>query len=185
MNDNAILDLYLSRSETAIDETARKYGKYCFVIANNILRDNQEAEECVNDVYMKAWEVIPPQRPTSFNAFLGKITRNISLNKLKARSTQKRKGDFVLAFDELEQCLPSKVDIEGEFDAKQTGALLSDFLHLCEKESRIIFIRRYWYGDNVKTIAARLCMSESKVKSSLFRTRKKLKQYLESEGVVL
>jgi len=185
LDDNLILDLYTDRCESAISETAQKYGSYCLKIAANILGDSQDAEECVNDTYMKAWDSIPPKRPPAFGAFLGKITRNLSLNRFKAKNTQKRGGGFSIVYDELEECLPSRESVESEFDMKETGLLISNFLKLCEKESRTVFVRRYWYGDSVKEIARRFGMSESKVKSSLFRTRNKLKLFLESEGVDL
>jgi len=183
MDDNLILDLYYNRSESAITETASKYGGYCFAIAANILSDSQDSEECVNDTYMKAWEAIPPQRPAVFGAFLGKITRNLSLNRYKARNAQKRSGDFSLVYEELQECLPAAENVEHDFDSKRTGVLISKFLRSVQKDNRTIFVRRYWYGDSVGAIAKRFGMSESKVKSSLFRTRNKLRAELEKEGI--
>ena len=179
-----ILDLYLDRSETAIAETSNKYGSYCHTIAANILGNTQDAEECVNDTYMKAWNVIPPERPLKFKAFLGKVTRNIALNKYEAKNAKRRGGDFARIADEFEQCLPSAMSVDSEFDARETGRLIDAFLRELDKESRVIFVRRYWYGESVKDIAARLEVGQGKVKSSLFRTRNKLKAKLESEGVL-
>ena len=181
-----ILDLYWARSEAAISATAQKYGGYCCAIATNILRNNEDAEECVNDTYLKAWEVIPPERPVLFRAFLGKITRNLSLNKYKALRTKKRgAGEIDLLLSELEDCLPASGNVERDYEANLVVEALNSYLLSIDSESRIVFVRRYWYADPVQTIATRLQMSESKVKSLLFRTRKKLRVYLEKEGVVL
>ncbi|MCL1824109.1 MAG: sigma-70 family RNA polymerase sigma factor [Oscillospiraceae bacterium] len=187
MDDNMILDLYFKRSETAVGETARKYGSYCLAIALNILGNKEDAEECVNDTYYKAWEAIPPQNPPLLRAFLGKITRNLSLNKYKSKHTQKRGGNLASVFEELEQCLPaaSPNSVEDEFDAKEAGKLISAFLRAEKEESRVIFIRRYWYGDSTEKIAQRFQISQSKVKSTLFRTRGRLKLTLEKGGVVV
>ncbi|MCL1829291.1 MAG: sigma-70 family RNA polymerase sigma factor [Oscillospiraceae bacterium] len=186
MDDDMILDLYRARAESAINETAKKYGNYCFAIANNILQNNEDAEECVNDTYLKAWDSIPPQRPCIFSSFLGKITRNLSLNKYKERKTKKRGGgEIALLFSELEDCIPSNSNVESEYESTQVIEIINSCLMSTDGESRIIFVRRYWYADTVKTIAARFRMSESKVKSMLFRTRKTLKTFLEKEGVIL
>ena len=186
MNDEMILDLYWARSESAISETAKKYGNYCFSISDNILQDNEDAEECVNDTYLKTWNAVPPQRPLNFRAFLGKIVRNLSLNKYKEKRTKKHGGgEITLLFSELEDCVPSGSDVERESEANEVIEAINSFLTSMDSESRIVFVRRYWYADSVKAIAENFQMSESKVMSMLFRARNKMKTYLEKEGVIL
>jgi len=186
MDDDKILDLYEARMEDAIQETARKYGRYCAAIAYNILRNAEDTEECVNDTYRKTWETVPPQRPVVFRAFLGKITRRLSLNKYKAQRTQKRGGgEIALLYGELADCIPSGSDVEREYEATLVTGVINTCLLSLEKERRMVFVRRYWYADSIQAIAARYHMSESKVKSMLFRTRKTLKAALEREGVMV
>ena len=186
MNDEKIVDLYWERTETAIDETAKIYGNYLFTIANNILQNAEDAKECVNDTYLKAWNNIPPVRPAIFQAFLGKITRNLSLNKYKEQRAEKRGGgEADLIYSELEDCISSKNSVEGEYEKGLVTKAINSFLISLRTENRVVFVRRYWYADSVRVIADRLQMSESKVKSMLFRTRKALKTYLENEGVIL
>lgn len=186
MDDNAIIDLYWERSESAISQTATKYGKYCNTIAMNILRNSEDADECVSDTYLKVWNAIPPERPSSLSAFLGKITRNLSLNKYKEQRTQKRGGDEVtLILDELEDCIPSSRSVESEMESRTIAEAINTFLISIESESRIVFVRRYWYADSVGSISSRFQMSESKVKSMLYRTRNKLRLYLEKEGITI
>lgn len=186
MDDDLILDLYWARSESAINETAKKYGSYCLAIAGNILQNNEDAEECVNDTYHKTWDTIPPQRPTIFRAFLGKVVRNLSLNKYKEQRTKKRGGDDIaLMYSELEDCIPSKNSVEMEYESNLVIGAINSYLLSLDRENRIVFVRRYWYADSIGAIATRFQMSESKVKSMLFRTRNKLKTYLENEGVIL
>lgn len=186
MNDEKIVDLYWERTETAIDETAKIYGNYLFTIANNILQNTEDAKECVNDTYLKAWNNIPPVRPAIFQAFLGKITRNLSLNKYKEQRAKKRGGgEADLIYSELEDCISSKNSVEGEYEKGLITKAINSFLISLRTENRVVFVRRYWYADSVRVIADRLQMSESKVKSMLFRTRKALKTYLENEGVIL
>ena len=186
MTDAQIIDLYWIRSETAIHETARRYGAYCKTIAMNIVQNTEDAEECVNDTYLAVWNTIPPQRPTVFSTFLGKITRNFALDKYKARKAQKRTFDeTALLLDELETCIPSGNSVE---DAVETGILtkaIDSFLSDISKEDRVFFVRRYWYADSIAQIAERFSVSESKVKTNLFRTRVKLRDYLEKEGVMI
>jgi RNA polymerase sigma-70 factor (ECF subfamily) len=185
MDDIMILELYQNRSESAIAETASKYGSYCLAIANNILKNRQDAEECVNDTYYRVWEAIPPKEPAVFSSFIGRITRNLSIDKYKARNTKKRAGnEFAVLLSELEYCIPSGRKVEDEVDEMFAAESIDKFLSGVDKESRVIFMRRYFYADSLKQIAERLLISESKVKSNLFRTRNKLKTHLESEGVL-
>lgn len=186
MDDDMIIDLYWARSESAISETAKKYGNYCAKIAMNILQDREDSEECVNDTYLKAWNAIPPERPVIFLSFLGRIARNLSLNKYKKRNTKKRGGNEVeLLLSELESCIPSGSNVEAEYETGMIAKTIDNFLYSIDTENRIVFVRRYWYADSIASISARFNMSESKIKSMLFRTRNKLKAHLEKEGVTI
>jgi RNA polymerase sigma-70 factor (ECF subfamily) len=186
MDDSKIVELFFDRSELAISETSKKYGRYCHYIAYNILRNNEDAEECVNDTYMRAWNSIPPKRPNKLQTYLGKITRNLALNMLEKLTAQKRgKGQIPLVLDELGECIPderSSTDIVEDMYIKE---LLDRFLDALPAETRKIFVRRYWYMSAVKEIAREYNLTESKVTVTLFRTRKKLKEYLEEEGIHL
>jgi len=186
MEDCVILDMFFKRQESAIDETRRKYGKRLFRTSMNILHNNEDAEECVNDALLKAWEAIPPGRPTMFSAFLVKIARNISINKWKAKGAAKRGGGGVnLLLSELEECIPSLGGTEEAFEASLVTEAINSFLDNMEQTARITFVQRYFYGESISAISERCKMSESKIKSILFRARKKLRVYLEKEGVVI
>lgn len=186
MEDSEIIELFFTRSESAISETVKKYGKYCSKIAMNILSSSEDAEECISDAYLSAWNNIPPVRPTLFSAFLGRIVRNLSINKYKANHTKKRGGhETNLVLSELEECIPSGSNVESEQEAKVIAKTIDSFLRTIDDESRIIFVRRYWYADSIADISSCYHMSESKVKSMLFRIRNKLRTYLEKEGIAL
>ena len=184
MNDEQIIDLFFARSEKAIYEAKEKYEKYCYGIAYNILHNNEDSEECVNDAYLQAWNVIPPQRPNFLASFLGKITRNLAINKYKYNSAEKRgMGRMDIILEELEECLPAKQNIEREIEDKMIIESLNKFLSTQKSKNRKIFIRRYWYMDSVKDIANLYHLSESNVKMTLLRTRNGLKTYMEKEGI--
>lgn len=186
MEDSEIIELYWNRSEQAIKETTRKYGGYCRSIAEHILKNQEDSEECVNDTYLRAWNSIPPERPMYLRAWLGRITRNLSFDRYKMGKTQKRGGkETVLLLSELEDCIPSALDVEQTWENEQIAKLISSFLREQPMEKRVIFVRRYYYGDSILEISGRFSMGESKIKSILFRLRKSLKAYLEKEGVVL
>ena len=186
MDDNEILDLYWARSEAAIEETAKKYSRYCHYISYNILCDNGDAEECVNDTYLRAWNAIPPKRPNNLAAFLGKITRNLSLNKYKQRSAKRRgMGQIELVLAELEDCIPSLAGVEDAVDEMLLVESINHFLAALPQIKRRIFIRRYWYMSSIREISQQYGISESKVKTILWRMRKQLKAKLEMEGIVL
>ena len=183
MEDEKILDLFFSRSELAIFETQRKYGKFCFLIANGILNCKEDAEECVNDTYVRAWESIPPHRPECLSAFLGRITRNLSLDRYRKMNAEKRgKSPVALPLEELEECLPD-ASAQPRTDSILLQSAINSFLRTLPTEARIIFMQRYWYFCAVKEISVRLKISERKVKMSLLRTRNRLKKYLEKEGI--
>ncbi len=186
MDDKQILDLYWARSERAISETADKYGRYCHSIAYNILHSAEDSEECVNETWLKAWGNIPPKRPDRFPVFLGKITRNLSLNRYKRYNAEKRGGgQTALALHELQECVPAGCCVEGIVDDLALAEALNHFLASLSGEARKIFMRRYWYLSSVKEIAADFGMGESKVKMSLLRSRNQLRILLEKEGITL
>ncbi len=184
MNDSEILNLYFERNELAITKTAEKYGSYCYYIAFSILSDNCESEECVNDTYLNAWNCIPPKRPKILQTFLGRITRNISLNRLYSKNAEKRGGNAaVLSFDEIEEFTPAADSTQRATDESELSLIINRFLGALTTENRKIFMRRYWYLSSVKEIAEDFRISEGKVKMSLHRSRKKLRKLLEEEGI--
>lgn len=186
MDDRQIIQLYHERSEAALSETAEKYGKYCHTIAYNILYNKEDTEECVNDTYLKAWETIPPQNPDKLSVFLGKITRNLALDKYRYYNREKRKaGQTELVLDELSECIPAADSVEQTVSDKLLVEVLNRFLEELSKDKRRIFLQRYWYLRSIGEIAAEFAMSESKVKMMLLRMRGKLKQVLEKEGIYL
>lgn len=185
MDDAEIIRLYLERSQTAIKESRRKYERYCRTISMNILHNKEDAEECLSDTWMKVWSNIPPERPVCLSAFLGRITRNISLSLWRKKNSRKRKNnetDFCL--DELSECIPERQGGSVTEDLELKDAL-NRFLEGLGNDSRIIFMKRYWYFIPVKKIAEELSMNEGAVKMSLLRTRKKLLQFLEEEDIDL
>lgn len=186
MDERQIVDLYWNRSETAIAETASQYGSFCFKIAYNILVNHEDSEECVNDTYMKTWESIPPTYPKSLAAFLGRITRNLALNRFEKRTAQKRGGSQVdVALEELHECLPDSKTTEEKIEDQELAEALNLFLSDLPAETRKIFLLRYWELMSVKEIAKGGGISESKVKMSLKRTRDKLRNFLEKEGIAI
>ena len=182
MEDHQIVALYWARSETAIAETEIKYGRYCRYIADNILHSAQDAEECVNDTYQRAWDTIPPKKPELLSAYLGKITRNLAISRSRFENAQKRAPGLAVILDETEEFIPdpSQGDITDELHLRQA---INAFVASLPKETRIVFVRRYWYMSSVRDIAADMGMTESKVKAVLMRTRQKFKEYLEREGI--
>ena len=191
MEDNQIVDLYRERDERAISENDAKYRRYCVQIAMNILENAQDAEECVNDTYLQAWNTIPPGSPDKLGVFLGKITRNLSLERYKAKKTAKRGNSlFLVSLDELSECVPDGSTgfgsgFDDEAEASRIGECVNKFLRKQSGEVRDIFICRYFYSDSIWEICRRFGHSENKVKSLLHRTRRKLKKFLESEGIRL
>ena len=185
MEDARIVDLYWARSEEAITRTAEKYGNYCFSIAYGILSDPEDAKEGVNDTYLAAWDSMPPHRPMVLSAFLGKITRRISIDKWRKRNAKKRSGLMEVALEELENCIPGKDDTEQAVQRMDLTETLDRFLASLSKEKRVIFMQRYWYLRSVREIAEDLHIGESKVKMVLLRTRNQLRSVLEEEGILL
>ena len=186
MDDNEIIKLYMNRSEQAISETSRKYGRYCHHIAYSILHNNEDSEECVNDTYLRAWNAIPPKHPDRLQIFLGKITRNLSLNKWEKLSAEKRGArQPSVILDELAECVPADDEAGQMVENMAIKDVLNRFLDHLPTQTRKIFVRRYWYMSSVKEIAEEYGLSESKVTVTLFRTREKLKKMLEKEGIAL
>lgn len=182
MDDAKIIDLFFSRDESAIKETERKYGGLCYTVANNILNSRTDSEECVNDTYMGLWNAIPPERPASLKSYILKITRNLAVKRLRYQTAGKRTRELEVSLSELEDILPGD-GIPEDFDMKTLTSLLNSFLRGITPEARNMFIRKYWFCDSIERIAEMYGASESKVKSSLFRTREKLKKYLSEKGV--
>ncbi len=181
MEDKQIVDLYLERSETAIAETEKKYGRYCRYIAYQILCDDGSAEEIVNDTYLKVWNTVPPKRPEPLKPYLGMISRQLALNAYNKEHSQKRDGQVTLALDELSECIPDGAGADiGESVA--LSDTLSRFIRALPKQTQNIFVRRYFYVSPIAEIAKDFNMKESGVTMQLLRTRKKLKQFLKKEG---
>ena len=186
LDDSKIVDLYLMRDETAIGQTAQKYGTRLRNIANTIVQDLHTAEECENDTYLQAWNAIPPHEPREyFFAFLARITRHIALNICKERSSLKRNAFLCELTAEMEQCIPGPDNTECHMDAVILCDAINKFLVTLSPEKRNVFVRRYWFMDSVSSIAQFYGLSESKVKSILFRTRNQLRGYLKKEGYAL
>lgn len=182
MEDAMIIELFWARSEEAIRETDRSYGRKLHTLAEQIAQNFEDAQESVSDTYMKTWNTIPPQRPSYFYAFLAKICRNASLDRLDWNNAVRRRADIVSLSAEMEQCIPDRRNDE-RLEARELGGLLTRFLDSLSRENRLIFMRRYWYADPIEQIASRYGISQSKVKTQLFRTRAKLRIFLEKEGV--
>ena len=184
MEDSQIIDLYWARLEQAIQETDTKYGSYCRAIAHNILKSVEDSEECVSDTWLRAWNAMPPQRPSVLSAFLGRITRNLSLDRYKAARAEKRGGSsFPAALDELSECVPAGGSVDQTMDERELGQAIDRFLRTIPEKQCSLFLRRYWYVDTIAEIAARYGISESAVQMRLNRTRAKLCTYLEKEGI--
>ncbi len=185
MEDEMIIKLFWTRDETAIKETKSKYGKYCHRIANNILHNKEDAEECENDTYLDAWNIMPPSRPFVLSAFLGAITRRIAIDRWRRREADKRKSSATVSLTELEDCIPSDKTIDDAIEASTLADLLSAFLRELPEAESDVFLRRYWYCDSIEAICYRYGYTASKTKMMLKRTRDKLKLKLEKEGIFL
>lgn len=186
MEDEKIIDLYWNRKENAITETSMKYGGYCSAIARRILQYKEDVEECINDTWLHTWNAIPPHRPVKFQLFLGKITRELSLDRYRAIVASKRGGGEInLVFEELEETVSGKENVEQHIDYIFLGKLINEFLHKQKSEICDVFLCRYWYLYSIREISKKFCISESKVKMMLARTRKQLKLFLDKEGIIL
>ena len=175
--DKEIIDMYFARDEKAIEKTSEKYGRYCMDISMNIVNSTPDAEECVNDAYLKTWEAIPPQRPQSLKFFLAAIVRNISLNRYKSRHREKRNKDLEVIFDELNECGNA-----GDDNAWELEELIKNYLMQISSIDRAIFIRRYWYAESPSEISKKYGLSYSNTVTKLHRIREGLREYLERQG---
>lgn len=185
MEDTQIVGLYFERDEAAISETAAKYGAYCHGIALNILSINADADECVNDAYLQAWNSIPPQKPDRLGAWLGKVVRNIALNLWKKNRRQKRHAGMEQLLNELEDCIPSPATVEREIEEQELTEVINTWLAALPKNDRILFVRRYWNGEAVAALARESGTSPAKMAKRMYRLRQNLKSMLEQEGYSL
>ena len=185
MDDTQIIDLYWDRDQGAITATAGKYGSFLHALSWNILRSHHDAEECVNDTYMRAWNSIPPQSPAVLATFLGKITRNAAIDRLRARSREKRGGgETALALEELDEVIGDSETPETEALRRELTQALNRFLAALPKQERYLFVRRYWYLDSIRTLSEQTGFSESKTASMLYRLRTSLKKMLTEEELL-
>ena len=183
MEDNKIIDLYFQRDEQAISQTADKYGKYCLSITRGILRDDSDAEECVNDTYLRAWNAIPPQRPRQLKLFLGRIARNLAVDKLRSETAQKRGGNEAeLVLEELGQCISPDGDPASALELQALQQAIARFLHTLPRRERDLFVCRYFYVEKHADLAKRFHIRETNARNILSRTRKKLHDFLLQEG---
>lgn len=185
MTDDKIIQLLFERKEEAIEETRKKYGSYCFKIANNILNNREDSEECLNDTWLKAWDSIPPTHPMHFNLFLAKIVRNFAINRYRSKHAHKRgKGEMALVLDELEECITGPLDVETLYIAEELQSTINGFVRGLAERDGNVFIRRYFYADSIKDISDRYHISENNVRVICHRTRNKLRMRLEKEGYI-
>lgn len=183
MEDSRIVELFLQRDESAISASEKKYGNYCHSIADRILRNHEDSADCVNQTWLRAWDSIPPHKPSLLGAFLGKITRNLALNIRQHFTAEKRGGgEYTASLEELHECVPSPESAESSYEQLQLTQLLNGFLESLTPENRRIFLLRYWYMCPLKEIAQQTVSSESAVKMRLHRMREQLKAVLEKEG---
>lgn len=186
MEDKDIIALYWARSEEAIRRTAEKYGAYCSRIIRRVLGDGRDAEECLSDTWLGAWNAMPPHRPGRLRLFLAKITRSLACDRVRAQSARKRGGGvYTVALEELEECLPAVPGADQAVEDRELERMVDRFLHTLPERACSVFLRRYWYAERIEDIAGRYGMGVNTVKTSLFRTRQKLKAYLEKEGIAV
>lgn len=183
LEDNKIIDLFFERSEQAISELSKKYGTVCKKVAENILNNRLDSEECVNDAYLGAWNTIPPEKPNPLLTYVLKIVRNLALKKYHSNTAKKRNSIYDVSLDELENCFMSNNTIDENIDAKELTELINTFLATLSKDDRVMFVCRYWFSDSVSDIAVRFNLNSHNVSVKLSRIREKLKKYLLKEGV--
>lgn len=185
MEDWKIIDLYWSRDEVAIHETKTKYGRLCYSIAMNILSNREDTEECVSDTYIRVWQSIPPQKPNFFAAYLGRIVRNLAINLWNKNHAQKRFAGAELALSELSYCIPSLQTVEDQIETKDLSNVIDSWLRTLPKDDRVLFLRRYWFCDDLKSLASECDTTPNKLAGRIYRLRQKLKQVLEKEEIFL
>ena len=185
VDDKQIIELYFERNEQAIKETEKKYGRFCHCIAMNVLGIHEDAEECVNDTYYSVWKQIPPTIPEIFKVYLGRITRNLSISRFRAMRAKKRYSSMEIMLSELNDCVPSSVNVEQSIEVMQLSEYISQWLDGLSEEDRALFVRRYWFGDEVQELAKKYGISAAKMAQRMLRLRKSLKAALEKKGVAL
>ena len=185
MEDVQIVDLYWQRDESAIRETDSKYGSFCHRLAMNILHSFQDSEECVSDTYGRCWDTMPPQRPRSLRAYLGTIVRNLSISRYRASHAQKRFGGVETLLSELEDCVPAAENVQRTVEARELSELISRWLQSIPAGDRALFVRRYWSGEAVKTLASEMGIRPNALTKRLLRLREDLRRFLEEEGVAV
>ena len=183
MEDEKIIDLFFVRSEQAIRELDNKYGKICHNFSYNIVNSRQDAEECVNDAYLGAWNAIPPAKPNPLLSYIVKIVRNISLKIYYRKEAAKRSSQYTIAMEEIEACIAAPNTVEAEIEARELACIIGDFLDTLTAENRVIFMRRYWFADSYKDIAEFVGLSEKNISVRLTRIRQKMKEYLAEREV--
>ena len=182
LEDSRIISLFFERSEQAIEELNRKYGSAVKKTAANILNDRLDVEECVNDTYLRVWNDIPPHVPDPLAGYVCRIARNLAVNRYHANNAEKRRSNYDLVLDEMEECIPSGVNVETDYEAKELTAAINRFLAALSKEDRFLFVRRYWYADSVADLAAMTSGNANRISVRLFRLREKLRNSLMKEG---
>ena len=185
MTDERIIELFFARSERGIEELDTKYGATCHRIAQNILGNKEDAEECVNDAYLGVWNSIPPKKPSLLSAFLFKILRNLSITRYHANTAQKRNSFYDIALDELGETISSEESIEKECSQKELINAIEGFLDTLARENRVIFVRRYWFSESYTEIAKRTGLTEKNISVRLIRIREKMKEYLSERGILV
>ena len=185
MDDKQIIELYFERNEQAIKETETKYGAFCHRIAMNILGIHEDAEECVNDTYYSVWKQIPPTVPEVFKVYLGRITRNLSISRVRAMRAKKRYSSMEIMLSELNDCVPSSSNVEQTIEVMQLSDYISEWLDSLPEEDCALFVRRYWFGDEVQELAKKCGITAAKMAQRMLRLRKSLKAALEQKGVAL
>ena len=185
MEDRKISELFFERSEKALDETEKKYGRYCHTVAYSVLGSKEDSEEVVNDTYLRAWNAIPPAKPDRLLAFICKIVRNVSLKRYEQNTAAKRNSQYDVALQELEDCLASATTVEEEIEERELTEIIESFLDSLSKENRVIFMRRYWFSDTYADIAKQVGLTEKNVSVRLTRIRNDLRKYLSEREVLL
>jgi len=185
MTDTQIIDLYWSRDESAIMQSDVKYGAYCRKIAMNILSNFEDTEECVNDTWLNSWESIPPQKPESLSAYFGRIIRNLSISRFRTNRAKKRYDGITILLSELDDCVPSNNQTEKVIEGKILTEIIERWLTQLSKDDRVLFMRRYWFGDTIKTLANECGQTENHMAQKMFRLRNNLKLVLEQEGIIV
>lgn len=185
LDDQKIIELFHARSEQAIMELSNKYGAVCTSIANNILNNRLDAEECVNDAYFGAWNSIPPQNPNPLLSYICRIVRNLAIKKYHANRAAKRNSFYDVALDELENCFPAAATVEEEFIAKEVAGMVNAFLEKLDRDSRVLFVRRYWHAESIEELAKLFHTSKHNISVRLSRIREKLRKHLIKEGVTV